>query len=157
MKELAIPEYLKEVQGCVYRIWYDNHFIVVMGKTFARSLTSIINDMGRFRKGVREGKSENNLYKNFYYHVLKNPDGEFKIQILIKHDNQFQLLKWCQIALAEGQYSDQCLNSKYTPYINQNIQHNKVEKGKRGQVSRGTILNFLKWRKQTYHDRFLGL
>lgn len=157
MKELVIPDELKEIQGCVYRVWYGNYYIVVMGKTFARSLTSIINDLNRFKKGVREGKSEHNIYLNFYLHILSNPDRDFQVQMLFKSDSPFKLLKWCQIALAEGEAQESCLNSKYTPYINQNIQHNKVAKEKRGQVSRGTVLNFLKWRKQTYPNRFSGL
>lgn len=154
MKYLSIPEELKEVQGCVYRIWYDKHFIVVMGKTFSRSLTSIINDLNRFKKRVRDGKSENNLYINFYHYIITFPGMDFEIEVILKSANQYQLLKHCQIELAEGENDDFCMNSKFEPYINKNIQHNKVPKEKRGQISRGTVLNFLKWRKQTYGLRF---
>ena len=155
MKELVIPDELKEVQGCVYKILYDGRYIIVMAKTLARSLTSIINDLNRFRKGVREGKSESNLYLRFYYYIILNPDGEFDIKMVLKSESEYELLKHCQIELAKGIDDERCLNSKHTPYINKNIQSNRKETkdGKpvrKGHVNRGVVLNFLRWKKLNY-------
>jgi hypothetical protein len=149
MQQLTIPEEYKDVQGCVYLIFYGRKYIAVMGKTFIRSFTSIQNDLARFLKGRKEGSDKNNLYVKFYEYIISNQDqDEFSVEMISMNNNPYYLLKTCHEVLNNG--DKDCLNSNRTPYLSSDIQ--KPPKNRRSTlplfINRGYYLNYHKWKKK---------
>ena len=142
--KIVIPIDIVDTLGCVYKLHYAGKYIVVMGKSTYRSVWSMNDDLERYFKGVNEKYNQNNLYKNFYQHVLANPGNKFSFEMIISTDNAFQLLKHCQIELDRGSIDPNCYNTFFEPYIRKDIQKPlEKQKGKKWWISRGSYLNFL--------------
>lgn len=132
---------IPDVQGCVYKLWYSERYIIVKAKTLLRSVQTIEVDLGYFFKGREK---EKNLYHDFYIHIECSPDQDFKIEVILQSDNPYELLKAEYIALEQG-YSDiNCMNKIFEPYVPKATQKN----GKKSWINRGYYLNFMQWKKR---------
>lgn len=129
------------VQGCVYKLWYADRYVVVKAKTLVRSVQTIEVDLGYF---FTEREKEKNLYYDFYIHIEANPGHEFKIELILQSNNPFELLKAEFLALEHGYGDEKCMNKEFEPYIPKNTQR----KGKKSWINRGYYLNFMNWKKK---------
>ena len=138
-----IPESVSHV---VYKIWYADKYIIVAGKTLARSIQNINTNLNYFFKDTANGRNPNDVYYNFYCHVDDNPMMEFNVEILIDTESTYEYLKAWHLALLDGQQDNQCLNLYLEPYIPKSTQ-----KKKGSWLNRGAYLNYMKWRKKITH------
>lgn len=135
---------LPGVNGCVYKLWYANRYVIVKCKTLFRSAQNIESGLDYFFKGTPKGRKEEDFYHEFFVHVQMHPFEQFKIELLLVSDNPYQLLKAEQKALWYAEKDAQCLNQKFDAYIPQFTQVN----GKGSWINRGYYLNFCIWKKR---------
>jgi hypothetical protein len=150
--KVVIPIDVVDTLGCVYKIYSERKYIVVMGKSMYWSVESINKDIERYFKGLSDNPelNKNNLYAKFYEYLLDNPKNKLTIQMVASTDNAYQLLKSCQIELDRGKLDGNCLNSTFTPYVNKWLQYapSKRKVGYKWWINRGSYLNFCNWRKK---------
>lgn len=130
------------VEGCVYRLWYAEKYVVIKCKTIIRSVENINNDLKHFFQETPKGRKKDNLYYKFYSHVAANPFQSFSIEIVLASNNPLELLKSEHTALQLGKTDEKCLNSTFEVYIPQFTQVN----GKKSWINRGYYLNFMHWK-----------
>jgi hypothetical protein len=128
----------------VYKISYAEKYIIIAGKTFARSIQNINTNLEYFFKDTANGRNPSDMYYNFYCHVDDNPFQEFKVEVIIDTENIYQYLKQWHLELMKGQQDNNCLNLYFEPYIPKSTQK------KRGSwLNRGAYLNYMKWKKKS--------
>lgn len=148
MKKITVPYNLKEIKGCVFKLFYGDKYIVVMGKTLVRQVEMINNDIDRYFKNTQMGRSEGNIYFRFYYYIHSNPDLSFRFELVLQSENAYHLLKTCQIELDKGSKDDNCCNMIFEPYINKDIQRPIKNRKFIWWINRGSFLNFKRWQKR---------
>lgn len=131
------------VEGCVFKLWYAEKYVVIKCHKIARAIENINNGLVHFFKNTPKGRNPNDLYFLFYHHVSDNPFKNFKIEFILKSDNPYELLKSEQIALDAGKLDKNCLNRVFDAYVPQNTQVN----GKKSWINRGYYLNFMEWKR----------
>lgn len=146
--KIIIPIDVVDILGCVYKVHYGTKYIVVMGKSMYRSVDSINQDIERYHKGINENFNKNNLYSKFYQYMVANPKLRISIEMIVSTDNAYLLLKNCQIELDKGLLDPNCLNSKFTPYINKDLQRPANKRKTHWWINRGSYLNFCAWKKK---------
>lgn len=141
---------LKE-QHVVYRLFYTFHdvpvpdvCIVVSGKTFHRSLTTIKDDLAYYFKNQFKKRSGQNIYEPFYKHVYENQNGNFWIDLVYAGTSPYELLKAAYTYLCGPHNGYIQLNTNELPQIPLATQR----KGPRGWINRGHYLNFRIWQKK---------
>lgn len=139
--DIEIPE---KIEGCVYKLWYADRYIILKCKTLARSVFGIKNDLHYFLRGTKGGTKENDLYYDFYVHVQEFPFENFKIEIILASNNPLELLKTEQIELEKSYEDQKCLNKDFDAYVPKLTQVN----GKKSWINRGYYLNFMQWKKK---------
>src|SRR5690242_20472505 len=97
---------IPNVEGCVYRLWYADRFIIIKGKTLFRSIQTIEVDLDYFFKGTEK---EKNLYHDFYIHIQANPFQQFNIELILQSNNPYELLKAEYLALEQGYGDLKCM------------------------------------------------
>jgi len=157
--KITIPDNLKEVKGCVFKLYYGNHYIVLMCNLLVRQIESIAGDINRFENKVKSSMSAERLYWNFCWYISNHPNEEFKIDILLQSESPYQLLKRCQIEIDESLADELCLNNNIIPFLSRRIQTpkyfwDKVVPKIYGEykywINRGHYLNFRKWQYSRY-------
>ena len=138
---------IPEVKGhVIYKIWYADKYVIVAGKTLARSISNINTNLAYFFKDTINGRNPNDMYYNFYCHVDEYPFQQFSIEILLGTENIYQYLKTWHLELQKGKSDTQCLNLYFEPYIPKSTQR------KRGSwLNRGAYLNYMKWKQKLTH------
>jgi len=134
----SIPENKGHV---VCKIWYAEKYLIVGGKTLARSIGNINTNLNYFFKDTLMGRNPNDMFYNFYCHVDDNPFQEFKVDVVSDTENTYQHLKNWFLELSKGKEDPICLNLYFEPYIPQNTQRKK-----KSWINRGHYLNYRKWR-----------
>lgn len=127
----------------VYKLFYQNKYVVVAGKTIQRSIENINTGLLYFFKNTPKGRNPNDRYYKFYCYVADNPFGNFSIDIVYRTENPFEFLKSEHLALQEAKKNENCLNTSFEVYIPQFTQVN----GKKSWINRGYYLNFMNWKR----------
>lgn len=140
---------LPGIEGCVYKLWYANRYIIIKCKTLWRSAQNISSGLDYFLKGTPKGRKEEDYFHEFFCHVQMNPFQEFKIELLLSSNNPYQLLKAEHLALQKAKNDPQCLNQSFEVYIPKFTQVN----GKGSWINRGYYLNFMIWKKKISQNK----
>lgn len=129
----------QSVNGCVFRLYWGEKYVVIKCKTFARAKTLIETSLSyHFKTGMHD-----HLYEKFFEYIKFNPDHHFKPDILYQSDNPYHLLIFEQQELDKGKQDTNCMNIYFDAYIPKLIQ------GKRkAWINRGHYLNFRMWLKK---------
>jgi hypothetical protein len=151
--KIVIPYNLVDVQGCVFRLYYGDRYIIMMGKTLFRQAEIIRDCMNKYFRGRRDYKD---IYFNLYEYVYNNPDKKFRFELVFTHHNPYLLLKCCQLNLDEAVGDTDCLNSNFVPYLSRMIQTPPIYLKKHYPywINRGYYLNFRKWQ---YNRHFVTI
>lgn len=144
---IIIPPELVDVQGCVFKLYYGEHYVVIMGKTLFRQVETIRYDIKRYFNGTAKGRSDSNLYSRFYDFIYNHPGLKFSFELVVATDNGYQLLKECQIQLDKGLTDNNCCNMVFEPYINKDLQKPIKDRRFIWWINRGQYLNFRRWQK----------
>src|SRR5690242_17623892 len=139
--QIDVPE---NIEGCVYKLWYADKYIILKCKTLARSIFGIKTDLHYFFKGTPGGTKESDLYFDFYVHVQEVPFQKFKVEIILSSNNPLELLKCEQIELEKAYDDPNCMNKSFEVYIPKHTQVN----GKKSWINRGYYLNFMQWMRK---------
>lgn len=128
----------------MYKLLYAGKYIIVKGKTLARSVQIIEVGLTRFLKNTPKGRKETDYYHKFFTHILHNPFQKVELQIIFQSDNPLLLLKREQTELNLAKNDTNCLNQSFDAYIPQFTQVN----GKKSWINRGYYLNFMDWKRK---------
>lgn len=134
-----------EVKGhVVYKLWYENKYIVVAGKTIERSVENINTGLFYFFKDTPKGRNPNDFFYNFYCHVDDLPYKKFVVDVIFLTENPYQHLKTWFLELIKAKEDKRCLNLYFEPYI-----PNGTNSGKqRSWINKGYYLNYMQWKKR---------
>lgn len=146
--KIIIPDNLAEIKGNVFKLYYGEKYIVIMGKTLLRQVETIRNDLNRYFKETKLGRTPNNLYFKFYDFIYNTPGLNFNFELILQSEKPYQLLKCCQSELDKGNKDDNCMNMVFEPYINKELQKPLKSRKFIWWINRGEYLNFRKWQKQ---------
>jgi hypothetical protein len=135
-----VPEVKNHV---VYKIWYADKYVIVAGKTIARSIQNINTGLSYFFKDTVAGRSPNDVFYNFYCHVDNNPMQKFSIEVVCDTDNAYVYLKTWFSELNKAKNETNCLNLYFEPYIPKGTQRKKGS-----WINRGYYLNYMNWKKK---------
>lgn len=130
-------------KGCVYKLWYENRFVVVKCKTLFRSVDNITKGFAFFLTGTKKAQKEEDYYHEFFSFIQENPFNNFKIEVILQSNNPLELLKCEQRQLNIAKYDPRCMNNNFDAYIPKFTQVN----GKKSWINRGYYLNFMQWKK----------
>lgn len=154
---IIIPTEYESASYCVFKLFYNNKFIVLMGKTLHRQVEIIRTNLGRFikNKGIINHKSEKqreDFCLPFYEYIMANPNGVFRLEIVVENAKPYKMLQANQRALDEGFKVGNCLNLNWQPVVSRYVQTPnlylkdwEIENKKYLWMNRGHFLNFKKW------------
>lgn len=150
-KEYLLVESLRggiidSINECVFKLFYENKFVVVKGKSLVGSLKNISKAVEDFSKKPMEDWPQDHLYLHFIEYILeKGADvPAYKIEIVLVTPNRVELLKAEQTCLWENRNDPDCLNNAvdaYIPVWNE-------EKALFGWINKGEFLAFTRWKRQ---------
>lgn len=122
-----------DTHSSVYRLWYGDRYVIAKGKTLPGSIYLIQKGLAYFLagggrvgkgtpagepgKGHQEGQGKNTYYFQFYQFIKENPGLKWSVELILEHDNGYQLLKREQIELEAAIKDKKCLNSNVIAYI----------------------------------------
>lgn len=130
----------QNVQGCVFKLFWGEKYVIVKCKTFAYAKKIIEKSMFyHFKTGMND-----NLYGRFFDYIKTAPFYSLRVEILAETENPYQLLIKEQLSLNEAKNDQNCLNASFDAYIPQFTQVN----GKGSWINRGYYLNFMIWKKR---------
>jgi hypothetical protein len=130
---------IPDLEGCVYKLFWGEVYVIVKAKTFIRSKTIIESSLERFL----EKNKRDLMYHRFFSYIKDHPHMNFRVKILLKSDNPYRLLIKEQEELDKCHSDLNCFNNSFVAYVPKGIQ------GKRkAWINRGHYLNFMIWRKK---------
>lgn len=152
--KITIPDNLKEVKGCVFKLYYGSYYIIGMGSNLEYQIKTIQGDIDRYLAGVKSAREVSRLYSVFCNFVRELPNREFNIEILMQGNKPYALLQRCQNELDDSLADVHCLNTFFVPFLSSRIQtppHWLKFKTKTPHwINRGIYLNFRKWQYSRY-------
>lgn len=131
------------VNSCVYRISFNDKFVIVKAKDHIMSIQAIQKSLNQFMRNSELQRNPTNLYYHFFSYVEKVKDGYFTVEILLESDNAYELLKAEQKALNEAIKDKKCLNNNVEAYI---PDFNEIT-GMYGWLPKTSVMSFKKWKK----------
>jgi hypothetical protein len=138
---------LMAAQGCVYKLFYNDYYIIQVGETFAKSINVVHTALFYTAKGTKSAEKEGTMFFKLTEAVKNAPHGQYAIEILLVSDKPYQLLKQGQMALFGAKNDPFCLNRSFDVYVGKYIQHPKSHQKWKWWANRGHYLNFLRWKK----------
>ena len=108
----------EDVLHVVYRLSYAGKYIFIKGKSLAGSLIILTDTLSVY--DPENIRFKGHLYSHLYSHVLKNPGGRFRIEVLCTAQEDagfYGMLKTEQMLLDEHRYSPECLNNQTEAYV----------------------------------------
>lgn len=136
---------IPEINGCVYKLWYADRYVIIKARTLARSLQIVENGLHRFLKDTPKGRKQTDIYYQFNTHILNNPFQKFTIELVETSNNPLTLLKKEQLELNKSKTDSNCLNHSFDAYIPKFTQ---VNGNKKSWINRGYYLNFMQWKRK---------
>lgn len=153
--EISISEEFIDAEYCVFKLYYGEKYVVLMGKTLFRQVEIIRYNLAYyFKRGdhkiERKNKSDQDFCTDFYKYIHDNPGKDFRIEVVIEDPNPYKLLQSNQIELDKGFNNDDCLNINTQPELSKYIQmpalyRSGKYKNYKHWINRGYYLNFRKW------------
>lgn len=134
------------IKECVFRLYLNEKYVIVKGKTLVGSLKSISKSLEDFSNKDKSDWPEEHLYIHFIDYILNNTNetNEYSVKILMVANSPYQLLKLEQNELWDNINDDNCLNNTTDAYI---PSYNE-EKGTYGWINKGQFLSFMKWKNK---------
>jgi hypothetical protein len=130
---------IPDLEGCVYKLFWGEVYVIVKCKTFVRSKTIFEQSLDRFLN--RNG--EDILYHRFFTYIKTHPFYSFRVNVVLRSNNPYRLLVKEQELLDESRSDLNCFNVSFDAYVPKGIQ------GKRkAWINRGHYLNFMTWKKK---------
>lgn len=129
----GIPELKSEIQGCVYRLFYGDYFVIIKGKYLRNSLEIMQRNYIYFH--LNEHKENDSLknshYFKFYQYCSKN-HGKFKyrVEVELQSDDPLKLLTAEQELLLLYMRNKKCMNNSIVAYLPKWIPEEIVQKFK---------------------------
>jgi hypothetical protein len=139
----SLPKVYHTTKPCVYRLSFDDKYIIVKCKSHDQSIKTIQKSLNQFMRGSEFQQQKDNLYFYFYDYIRNKQSGTFRIEILIEDDNAYELLKVEQMELDKGRYNKDCLSNSIEAYI---PLFNELT-GSYGWISKSAVMLFKKWLK----------
>jgi hypothetical protein len=134
----TIP-FLSGINGCVFKLFWGNGYVVIKGKTFLRQRTIIQSSLDLFlRKGTKDRH-----YSKFFEYIKAHTGSSFEVEILYLDENPYQLLINEQTWLEKCKNDINCMNTIFDAYIPKGIQGSR-----KSWINRGHYLNFKMWQKR---------
>jgi len=137
-------EDVPDIESCVYKLWYDNKYIIEKCKNLPISVSKLVKGLNCFIKNTPHGRDPKNLAYDFFKYILWNEGKSLSIEVLFTSNNPYQLLKREQQELYASKNDENCLNKSFDAYIPIFTQVN----GEKSWINRGYYLNFCIWRKK---------
>ena len=164
---IEIPDEFKYIQKSVFKLYYNEKYVILMGKRLERQVDIVRENLAYFfNRGYNIVIKKKEIYQDkknkkpvpidfclyFYRHIKDNPNGTFSFELISCTTNPYTLLKSNQLALDESLSDSNCLNLNINPVVAKSVQDPKLyEQGKKwGWVNRGHYLNFRKWQYSRY-------
>jgi len=138
----SLPK-LHAIGSCVYKLSFNEKYLIIKAKDHLASIQTMQKSLNQFMRNSELQRKPDNLYFHFFSYIEKAKEGEFKTEILLETDNQYDLLKEEQLQLDKGIKDKNCMNNSMQAYI---PLYNE-ETGHFGWITRGAVLNFKKWLK----------
>ena len=141
---IAVSEsLLNSVTECVFRLYCNEKYVIVKGKSLAGSLKQINSAILSFSKKDREDWEKDHLYYHLIGYLLDlTEEPTYSATLLMMTPNPYDLLKKEQMELWENQSDPNCLNNTFDAYI----PVYKEETGLYGWINRGQYAAFMKWK-----------
>lgn len=129
-----------ETQRCVYKLFYDDKFLIVKaGNTLSGSLFLIEKEYGHFVSHKHDqavGSEKSSLYFMWHKLIKNNPGGTFRLEIVLETQDMYKLLMQEQRCLNESWGKDKnCMNRDATAYISKKV------------VTKGQLMAFRRYSK----------
>lgn len=141
---LAVSDSLLHSIGeCVFRLYCNEKYVIVKGKSLIGSLKMINSALEGFSKKDRSEWEIDHLYYHLIDYILEQKEEvEYAASLIIMNPNPYVLLKVEQSQLWENSQDINCLNNSFDAYIP--IYNEST--GMYGWVSRGHHAAFMKWK-----------
>jgi hypothetical protein len=150
-----LPDIDQEVEGCLYKLFYGNKYIIAKGKTLAGSIFLLEKGYAYFLvggggqgnnatgEGHKEGDGKNSYYHKLYSYIKKNPGLMWRLEVLLETNNGYDLLKREQQELNAAIKDKNLLNNNLYSYIPKYRSTTKMY----GWLNKGSVLAFKKFLK----------
>jgi hypothetical protein len=145
--DIEIPQ---GINGCVYKLVYAGHYLILKCKSLFWSIEKIKKGLDYFLANTAHSRNPSSLGYRLYDFVEKHPGHIFSLHILLVSDEPYQLLRREQEELDKAREDSLCLNVTFDAYTPKYIQSNKRKSST--WVKRGTYLNFLAWKKKNHQN-----
>lgn len=141
---IAVSEsLLNSIGQSVFRLYCNEKYVIVKGKSLGGSLKQINIAIGNFAKKDRSDWEIDHLYYHFIGYILSlEEEPVYSASLLALSTNPYKLLKIEQIELWENQKDPNCLNNTSDAYI----PNYNEETGMYGWINRGQYAAFMKWK-----------
>jgi hypothetical protein len=148
MPRMFIPYKIPKLYGvksCVYKLSFEDRYVIVKAKDHQLSIEGIQKALNQFLRHSELQRQQTNLYYHFFSYIEKKKNGYFGAEIILESDNAYDLLKCEQEALNKARRDKKCLNNNVDAYI---PAFNELT-GMYGWITKQQVLNFRKWVKST--------
>jgi hypothetical protein len=134
---------LNSIPECVFRLYCNEKYVVIKGKSLLGSLKSVNTALENFSKKDRADWPIDHLYYHFIGYILdQTEEVEYSASLLAMTSNPYDLLKVEQMQLWENANDPNCLNNSFDAYI----PSYREDLGTYGWINRGQYAAFMKWK-----------
>jgi hypothetical protein len=134
---------LNSIGECVFRLYCNEKYVIIKGKSLVGSLSMVNSAMENFSKKDRSEWLVDHLYYHFIGYIFdQTEEVEYSASLLAMTRNPYDLLKVEQMQLWENATDPNCLNNSFDAYIPEY----KEETGMYGWINRGQYAAFMKWK-----------
>lgn len=144
----SIPR-LHGIGPCLYRLAFNNKYVIVKAKDLQKSIESIQKALNQFIRHSELQRNPENLYFHFFSFISRHQKGVFDLRVLLESESAYELLKAEQLALNEAREDVNCLNNSVDAYV---PNYNEATESY-GWISKAAVLNFKKWAKRSAKSR----
>ena len=117
---LNVPEMQSEGGlPAVYKLYYDNIYIINKGKTLSGSLFLLQRGLGYYLayEHNKESVMDKDYWFKFYDFVRRNPGRQFRVEIVMQSNDALEILKSEQATLDGCLKDKKCFNGNIKSYI----------------------------------------
>ena len=134
---------LNSINECVFRLYCNDKYVIIKGKSLIGSLKSVHTALENFSKKDRSDWPIDHLYYHFIGYILdQTEEVEYSASLLAMTSNPYDLLKVEQMQLWENSKDPNCLNNSFDAYI----PTYREDLGTYGWINRGQYAAFMKWK-----------
>lgn len=131
-----------EINECLYRLWYNDRYIIWKGKSLGGSFAFFEKGSRYYKPSASADHKTMFVHKKMFDFIKENPGGQFLVELLLETNNHYKLLQQEHDHLERAWGIDlNCMNTNRYPHI---LQFNHDE-WKFGWLDKGRALNFFRW------------